>query len=157
MSAADGGNPWKLEFPYRRSLGPVVAPFLAGLKERKVLASKTKDGRVLCPPLEYDPDTGDAVQEDLVEVASTGTVEHASWNAEPMRKHPLERPFAWALVKLDGADTTLLHALDAPQDAAVPGARVQIRWREERQGHITDIECFELTTGDARSAAPSEN
>jgi uncharacterized OB-fold protein len=60
-----------------------------------------------------------------------------------MLKHPLQTPFAWALVKLDGADTALLHALDAPRDQVQKGLRVQIRWREQRQGHITDIECFE--------------
>jgi uncharacterized OB-fold protein len=61
-----------------------------------------------------------------------------------MRKHPLDRPFAWALVQLDGADTSILHALDAgSRDALSDGMRVKIRWREERKGHITDIECFE--------------
>jgi uncharacterized OB-fold protein len=141
VSAAE--NTWTLEFPYRRSLGPVVGAFFTGLRERKVLGSKTRDGRVLCPPLEYDPETGEAVLGDLVDVSPTGTVEHAVWVDEPMRKHPLDKPFAWALVKLDGADTTFFHALDAPREAAVRGARVQIRWRDERQGHILDIECFE--------------
>jgi hypothetical protein len=55
------------------------------------------------------------------------------------RTHPLDRPFA-ALVRLDGADTPLLHALDcgAPMQ---PGTR-RIRWVET--GHLSDIECFEL-------------
>ena len=136
---------WTLEFPYRRSLGPVVGGFLSGLRDKKVLGSKTSDGRVLVPPLEYDPETGDTVSEELVDVADTGTVELATWVDEPMRKHPLQQPFAWALVKLDGADTTFLHALDASREAAVAGTRVKIRWRsdDERKGHITDIECFE--------------
>jgi uncharacterized protein len=34
-------------------------------------------------------------------------------------------------------------ALDAPRHQIDTGTRVRIRWREERQGHITDIECFE--------------
>jgi uncharacterized protein len=140
------GNSWTLEFPYRRSLGPVVGPFLSGLRSKKVIGTKTSDGRVLVPPLEYDPETGEAVAEGFVDIAPTGTVETAAWVQEPQRKHPLQSPFAWVLVKLDGADTSLLHALDAPRTSAVAGARVQIRWREERQGHITDIECFELAT-----------
>jgi len=77
-------------------------------------------------------------------VAETGTVRTFAWVTEPMRKHPLDRPFAWALVQLDGADTTMLHALDAgSRDAVSNGMRVRVRWREERMGHITDIECFE--------------
>lgn len=134
---------WTLEFPYRRSLGPVVGGFFTGLRDGKVLGVRTKQGRVLCPPLEYDPDTGDAVEDGFVELAETGTVGNWAWVSEPMRKHPLDRPFAWALVQLDGADTALLHAVDAPRDKVETGMRVKIRWREERQGHITDIECFD--------------
>jgi uncharacterized protein len=137
---------WTLEFPYRRSLGPVIGAFLTGLREGRVLGSRTTDGRVLCPPLEYDPETGDAVEDGLVEVGQEGVVRTWAWVSEPMRKHPLDRPFAWALVQLDGADTTLLHALDAgSREQMSDGMRVRIRWRDERKGHITDIECFEPT------------
>ena len=69
---------------YRRSLGPVIGAFLSGLREQKVLGSRTKDGRVLVPPLEYDPDSGQAVEPELVELASTGVVEGFTWVSEPM-------------------------------------------------------------------------
>lgn len=139
---------WTLQFPYRRSLGPVIGAFFTGLREGKVLGARTREGRVLCPPLEYDPDTGQAVEPNLVEVSDSGEVAEWAWVTEPLRKHPLQRPFAWALVKLDGADTALLHALDArSRDAVSRGMRVRIRWREERVGNITDIECFEPTGG----------
>ena len=134
---------WKLEFPYRRSVGPVIGAFLAGLRDRRVVGVRTANGRVLVPPFEYDPETGDALSE-MVDVASEGVVEHAAWVTEPLRTHPLDRPFAWALVKLDGADTPLLHALDCgTPDAARAGTRVRIRWAAEREGHIKDIACFE--------------
>jgi len=98
---------------------------------------------VICPPLEYDPESGDAV-DDLVEVGPGGTVTGWSWVTEPRAKHPLDHPFAWALVQLDGADTSMVHALDAPGiDAVQTGMRVQVRWADERTGHITDIACFE--------------
>jgi uncharacterized OB-fold protein len=132
-----------MELPYRRSVGPVVGAFLTGLRDGKVVGSRTADGRVLCPPLEYDPDSGEAVGE-IVDVSDAGTVQSWSWVGEPLRKHPLDRPFAWALVQLDGADTALLHALDAgSMESVSTGMRVRARWRAERVGHITDIECFE--------------
>lgn len=132
-----------MELPYRRSVGPVVGAFLTGLRDQRIVGSRTAAGRVICPPLEYDPDTGEAV-DTLVDVASTGTVRSWSWVSEPLRKHPLSRPFAWVLVQLDGADTALVHALDAPNAEAVStGMRVRARWKDERVGHITDIECFE--------------
>jgi uncharacterized OB-fold protein len=140
---ATGEATWTMELPYRRSLGPVVGGFLTGLRDGRVLGSRTTGGRVLVPPLEYDPDTGEAVESDLVEVGAAGTVVHAARVAEPRRKHPLDRPFTWALVRLDGADTSILHAVDGDVG---PGDRVRIRWRDERVGHISDIECFEVET-----------
>ncbi len=56
---------------------------------------------------------------------------------------PLDKPFGWALIKLDGADTAMLHAVDAGSiDKMSTGMRVKAKWRAEREGHINDIECF---------------
>jgi uncharacterized OB-fold protein len=138
-----GESTYTLELPYRRSVGPVVGAFLTGLRDQQVLGSRTAGGRVVVPPLEYDPDSGDAV-DDLVPVDSAGVVTSWSWISEPLRKHPLAHPFAWVMVQLDGADTSLIHALDAGSaDAVSTGMRVRIRWSDERVGHITDIACFE--------------
>ncbi|MEV8016033.1 OB-fold domain-containing protein [Streptomyces sp. NPDC086554] len=144
--------PLVVEFPFTRSLGPVQSAFLTGLRERTVLGVKAGDGRTLVPPVEYDPVTAEEIR-DLVEVSSTGTVTTWAWNHEPRRGQPLETPFAWVLVKLDGADTGLLHALDAPgPDAVTTGMRVRIRWAAERSGAITDIACFEAYEGESGGA-----
>ncbi len=135
--------PHVLEFPYKRSVGPVIGRFLAGLRDERIVGVRTASGRVLVPPAEYDPDTGEAVGE-FVEVGSRGVVTTWAWVAEPRPKHPLGAPFAWALIRLDGADTAMLHAVDAGSESRMStGMRVRVRWREERQGHINDIECFE--------------
>ncbi|MGV9851150.1 Zn-ribbon domain-containing OB-fold protein [Streptomyces sp. NPDC003442] len=139
--------PLAVEFPFTRSLGPVQSAFLTGLRTRTVLGVRTTDGRVLVPPVEYDPVTADELA-DLVEVAPTGTVTTWAWNPSPRRGQPLRTPFAWVLVRLDGADTALLHALDASgPDAVRTGMRVRIRWAGEREGAITDIACFEPYDG----------
>ncbi|MFE0642450.1 Zn-ribbon domain-containing OB-fold protein [Streptomyces sp. NPDC058877] len=135
--------PLVVEFPFTRSLGPVQSAFLTGLRDRTVLGVRTEEGRVLVPPVEYDPATAAELRE-LVEVAATGTVTTWAWNPDPRPGQPLATPFAWVLVRLDGADTALLHALDAPGPEAVrTGLRVRIRWAAERSGAITDIACFE--------------
>ena len=140
--------PLVVEFPFTRSLGPVQSAFLTGLRERVVLGVKTHDGRTLVPPVEYDPVTAEELTE-LVPVGVTGTVTTWAWNPAPRRGQPLDTPFAWVLVKLDNADTALLHALDAPGPEAVrTGMRVRVRWAEERVGAITDIACFEPYDGD---------
>lgn len=140
--------PLVVEFPFTRSLGPVQSAFLTGLRERVVLGVRTRDGRTLVPPVEYDPVTSEEIR-DLTEVAPTGTVTTWAWNHAPRRGQPLATPFAWVLVRLDGADTALLHALDAPgPDAVHTGLRVRVRWAAERTGAITDIACFEPYDGE---------
>ncbi|MFF5141420.1 Zn-ribbon domain-containing OB-fold protein [Streptomyces sp. NPDC013157] len=140
--------PLVVEFPFTRSLGPVQSAFLTGLRERVVLGVKSGDGRVLVPPVEYDPVTAEEIR-DLVEVAPTGTVTTWAWNHEPRRGQPLDTPFAWVMVRLDGADTALLHALDVPgPDTVRTGMRVRVRWAGERSGAITDIACFEPYDGE---------
>lgn len=147
--------PLVVEFPFTRSLGPVQSAFLTGLRERTVLGVRTDDGTVLVPPVEYDPVTANELRE-LVEVAATGTVTTWAWNPSPRRAQPLETPFAWVLVRLDGAGTALLHALDAPgPDAVHTGMRVRIRWAATRTGAITDIACFEPYDGDPGPAEPA--
>ncbi|ARF54140.1 Zn-ribbon domain-containing OB-fold protein [Streptomyces gilvosporeus] len=149
--------PLVVEFPFTRSLGPVQSAFLTGLRERTVLGVKASDGRVVVPPAEYDPVTAEEIRE-LVEVGTAGTVTTWAWNPTPRRGQPLTTPFAWVLVRLDGADTALLHALDAPgPDAVRTGMRVRIRWAAERTGAITDISCFEPdqgTGGDGHTREP---
>ncbi|MGW1093520.1 Zn-ribbon domain-containing OB-fold protein [Streptomyces sp. NPDC002596] len=146
--------PLVVEFPFTRSLGPVQSAFLTGLRERTVLGVRTADGRVLVPPVEYDPVTAEELRE-LTEVAATGTVTTWAWNPAPRRDQPLATPFAWVLVKLDGADTALLHVLDAPGPGAVhTGMRVRIRWSPERNGAITDIACFEPYEGEIGQPSP---
>ncbi|WP_433252608.1 Zn-ribbon domain-containing OB-fold protein [Streptosporangium sp. CA-135522] len=134
-----------LEFPggYTRTTGPVIGRFLTELRDGRVVGVRTAGGRTLVPPLEYDPDTGDAVTGEFVEVGPAGTVESWSWVHTPRKGHPLDRPFAWAMIRLDGADTALVHAVDAGDVKAMrPGLRVRPRWRAERTGQITDIESF---------------
>lgn len=144
---ATGGRvlsaPYLLEYTYRRSLGAVIGRFFAGLREGRIEGVRTRAGRVLVPPTEYDPESGDALG-DFVEVGQSGVVTTWSWIDAPRRGQPLDRPFAWALIKLDGADTALLHAVDAGSaDRMSTGMRVRARWRDDRAGAITDIACFE--------------
>ncbi len=143
--------PLEITFDYTRSLGPVLSKFMTGLKDGRILGSRSADGRVHVPPAEYDPVTF-APPAELVEVGQEGTVLTWSWQPSPREGQPLDRPFGWALIRLDGADTGLLHAVDAGSAAGMrTGMRVRARWAAERSGTIRDIECFE-PAGDAAPA-----
>jgi uncharacterized OB-fold protein len=136
--------PHSIDYTYTRSTGPIIGAFLTGLRDRKIIGVRGIDGRVLVPAIDYDPVTSDDLSE-LVEVADTGVVTTWSWNAEPFAGQPLAHPFAWALIRLDGADTAMLAAVDAGDAANIStGARVRARWAENRVGSIRDLVCFEL-------------
>ena len=131
-----------LEYPYSRSVGPIIGRFMTSLRDGHFCGIRTNDGRVLCPPTEYDPATGEELHE-FVDVGPGGVVTTWAWVNAPRAKHPLDRPFAWALVRLDGADTALLHVLQGVEPTAVRrGLRVRGDLAETRRGHITDLDGF---------------
>ncbi|WP_326545039.1 OB-fold domain-containing protein [Mycolicibacterium sp. ND9-15] len=136
--------PLKLAFDYTRSVGPLLSRFFTALRERRIVGVRGSDGRVHVPPAEFDPVTYERLTE-IVPVAAVGTVVSWTWQPAPLEGQPLDRPFAWALIKLDGADTPLLHAVDAgSSDAIGTGARVHAHWVDEPVGAITDIAYFAL-------------
>ncbi len=134
----------KLEFPYSRTLGPVMAAFFTGLREGKLMGIKGADGRVLVPPVEYDPETGQSLGTELVAVGPNGTVEAWTWVGEPSPKHPLSHPFAFALIRPDGADTAMVSAVDSGDIGAMStGMKVKPRFKTEPHGLVTDLEAWE--------------
>ena len=139
--------PLTLSFDYTRSVGPTLGAFFTALRSRRIVGVRGSDGRVHVPVIEYDPVTYERLTE-IVPVASVGTVLSWTWQAEPLEGQPLDRPFAWALIKLDGADTALLHAVDGQ---IATGDRVHAHWTAEPAGAITDIAHF--VPGDAPEPA----
>lgn len=134
--------PFELTYAYKRSLGPVLSGFFTALRSGRILGARAADGRVIVPPAEYDPLTG-AATTGLVEVGQEGTVSSWTWIAEPREAHPLPHPFAMALIRLEGADSELLHAVDAGSPEAMSaGMTVRAAWRPVRTGSIRDIACF---------------
>jgi hypothetical protein len=139
-----------LEYPYVRSVGPVIGAFLTALRDGRVVGIRGAGGRVIVPPCEYDPETGEETTE-VVDVGPEGTVTAWSWVPHPRPKHPLQIPFAWVLVQFDGADTSFLHVLPAADRTVVStGMRVRPEFAPEadRVGHVKDIVHF-VPAGDA--------
>ena len=132
-------------FDYTRSTGPVLGAFFTGLRERRLVGNRDSAGTVHLPPVEFDPHTRRALT-DTVEVGSGSGIEGLvvawTWVPDPTDVNPLDSPFAWALVRFDGADTAMLLplAVDGP-DAVTTGMRVRLTWATERTGTIRDIAC----------------
>jgi uncharacterized protein len=144
--------PLEISFDYTRSLGPTLGAFVTALAERRILGARSSDGRVHAPPFEFDPQTGIPPAE-FTEVGPGGSVVSWTWTDRPLDGQPLRHPFGWALIRLDGADTAMLHAVDAGSaDRMRTGMRVRPRWSGRAGTGITDIECFE-----PEETAPAHN
>jgi uncharacterized protein len=136
-------EPWLMSFDYTRTVGPVVGRFLAGLSNKMILGLRGSDGHVVVPPTGYDPRTSETMEE-WIEVGQEGVVTSWTWVSCPLETHPVTEPFAWALIRLDGADTSLLHIVIAEDESAMrTHMRVGALWSNQRRGHIRDIACFQ--------------
>lgn len=134
-----------MEFPYRHSTGETIGRFLAGLKEQKKIWGQRVAGQgVVVPPVGYSEVDGTAGAE-WVEVGPEGVVTAFAIVHHPIeRLHPFDRPFAFVLVRLDGADTALPHVVKEDLERLRVGARAAAVWKPdgERVGSLRDIECF---------------
>ena len=136
-----------MEFPYKHSTGETIGRFLAGLKEQKTIWGQRVSGQgVVVPPVGYSE--ADASKGgEWVRVASAGVVTAVAKVHHPIAQlHPVDRPFAFVLVKLDGADTALAHVVTDGLDRLRVGVRVEAVWKpdDERVGHVRDIASFKV-------------
>ncbi|KQV74519.1 DNA-binding protein [Aeromicrobium sp. Root344] len=147
--------PMKVEFDYTRSLGPTLSEFMTGLKRRQILGGVLSDGTIAVPPPEFDAETYEPITE-MVPVQDEGVVQTWAWVPEPVPGQPLDRPFAFAHILLDGADRPLLHAVAVDSaDQIETGLRVRAVWADEPVGAITDVRWFE-PAGDAAATTPGQ-
>ena len=103
---------------------------------------------VVVPPVGYSETDGSAGGE-WVEVKPTGVVTAVARVYRPIAQlHPCAEPFAFVLVKLDGADTALAHVVRDDLERLRVGSRVEAVWAPDadRTGSIRDIACFRVIT-----------
>ena len=82
---------------------------------------------------------------EWVGVSDEGTVISYSVARRPLEAIPADKkiPVIWGLIKLDGADTTLLHYLgDVKPEEVRIGMRVKAIFADSRTGTIRDISHF---------------
>ena len=117
--------PFELAYNYKRSSGPVMSKFFEGSSaEQKILGTKSSTRKVFAPAAEFDPDTNESLTE-IVEVGPGGTIESLVGLKLTSISSLLKTPFAFALIKLDGADTSMLHMVsDCDESDLSIGTRV---------------------------------
>lgn len=135
-----------LEIRYDRSTAPSMRRFLTTLRDDgEIVASACGCGHSHVPPRDVCPACGEKV--DTFEALDpVGHLVTWTTDGEAPEDAPFEGAVTYGVVRLEGAQGGLLHAVDANGAQLEPGARVEARLRpeEEREGSITDIECFEV-------------
>jgi hypothetical protein len=135
----------KISVPYTWTVGSTLSKFYCELRDNgKIWGNRCPScGAVFVPPKAKciycykDP-------ADWVELPGTGTLEsYTVVRYEETMLHPRKAPFIYGLVRMDGADTALVHLVDEvdPEEVKV-GMRVEAVLAEEREGNILDIKYF---------------
>ena len=129
---------------YSNAAGPIRSRFLLYLRDhQKILGTRCPAcGRVFVPAKSTCPKCFENIKE-WVEVSPEGTLETYTivYKAEPF--HIAAVPFAFGIIKLDGADTGMVHRLGEIDFRKISiGMKVKAVFNEERKGDIRDIKYF---------------
>lgn len=131
---------WK----YNHYAGQAGSRFLLELRDNKrIMGAKCPNcSRVYVPPRSccyvcFQP------MVDWVEVHDEGTLVTFTITYEREPAYPRKVPFAYGVIKLDGADTNIVHIIDEvnPHNLKI-GMRLKAVFKEERVGSIMDIKHF---------------
>ena len=138
----------KAEHIYYWHCGHYIGPFLLGLRDKKtILGVKCSHcGRVYVPPREICGRCFKTMH-DWVDLGTEGSIYAFTVvklpYIDPNTGKPIKVPRTDIYVKLDGADTCLMHWLDEGDETRITvGARVRAVFKEKRRGTIHDIEYF---------------
>jgi hypothetical protein len=134
----------RLAMPYRYFPGPVATRFFQELRDhQRILGIRCpKCNTVYVPPLSTCGRCFEAL-ENWVEVGTKGVLQSFTMTHYTLPIHPGPAPLIHGLVRLDGADTGLLHLLGEADALSLKiGMRVEAVFKDERAGNILDIRYF---------------
>ena len=134
----------RIKVPYSWQAGETASYFLIRLRDdQKIVGRKCpKCQKVLVPPRKNCPFCFVHTKE-WVELVGQGEVETFTIVHRGTHIQPLKPPFVYAVIRLDGADTGMVHLLGEVEPGDVKeGMRVKAVFAEERKGSPLDIAYF---------------
>jgi uncharacterized OB-fold protein len=134
----------KLALPYQYFAGANGSKFIVALRdEKKILAVRSEStSRTLVPPREVDERTFEDLRENWVEVGNEGEVTGFTVIRYSEPYQPKEPPYLLALIKLDGADSSIAHILDCDPGEVQNGMRVKAVFADEPVNSILAVSHF---------------
>jgi uncharacterized OB-fold protein len=143
-----GKIPGELSVSFRYTPGVGNTAFFEALRDRGVfLGSRCDHCGVTYLPARIFCERCLAELEASVECGPEGELVSSTIVRVDVDDEPLERPVAYGLVRLDGADTVLLHRLVDTDGEPAIGGRVRAVLAAIREGSILDVEGFAPADG----------
>ncbi|UCD56770.1 MAG: Zn-ribbon domain-containing OB-fold protein [Candidatus Hydrogenedentota bacterium] len=135
----------RIKVPYTWYVGEYASRFYVELRDNKKLwgTKCSKCEKVMVPPRNFCGKCFVPVTE-WVELKDTGTLQtYTVVHYEVPGIQPMKPPYAYGIIKLDGADTGFVHII-AGTDLGKLKAGVKVRavFGDDRQGNLLDIKYF---------------
>ena len=134
----------RISVPYSWWAGDTAGKFYRSIRdEKKMMGTECRAcGKVFIPPRKSCPQCFGA-DTRWVEVSDEGTLMSYTVARRQLAALPKPVPVYFGLVKLDGADTGLLHFIENVDDREIRiGMRMKIKFSHQRKGTLNDIEGF---------------
>ena len=135
----------KLALPYTYFAGRVGSKFLTTIRdEKKIMGIKcNKCNQVFVPPRQTCDVCMEDIRDNWVDVQNTGEVTNFTVVRYDDKHLPKKAPYVLAMIKLDGADTSLVHVVEGIDlDKAKIGMKVQAVFADETTNTLMDIDHF---------------
>ena len=135
----------KLALPYTYFAGRVGSKFLTTIRDqKKIMGIKcNKCNKVFVPPRQTCDVCMEDIRDNWVDVKNTGEVTNFTVVRYDDKHLPKKAPYVLAMIKLDGADTPLVHVVEGIDLAeAKIGMKVRAVFADKTTSTIMDIDHF---------------
>jgi uncharacterized OB-fold protein len=134
----------RIKVPYLWNAGEVGSRFLIALRDKQEIwgVSCPQCRKVYVYPVKTCGDCF-ALTEEWVKVSDQGTLESFTVVNYSHEMQPVKAPLAYGLIKLDGADGSMLHLIGGTDFSRLKvGMRMKAVFAEQRSASIMDIKYF---------------
>ncbi|MGH9196091.1 MAG: Zn-ribbon domain-containing OB-fold protein [Acidimicrobiia bacterium] len=151
----------RMPVSHRYTAGLAGEEFFSALRDRGVfLATRCEDDGVTYAPARAFCERCLKPLDEYFEVGPIGTLESFTVVHRDLEDQKLDDPVVIGLIRLDGADTLLVHRIDGQArtdlEIGIPVEPV-IKPRSARTGNLNDVEHFRPIRGPVRSAGTSKS
>jgi uncharacterized OB-fold protein len=134
----------RIKVPYKHTAGAYVEKFITEIgKNNKIYGVKCpKCNKVNVPPKMICFECFEKMEE-WVEIGTQGVIKGFTVITHSTPVMPFEPPFAYGIIRLDGADTDFVHIIKESDPKKLKiGMKVKAVFKEEPRKRILDIEYF---------------